>query len=130
MFLKASTDSRLVNALLMTVVGFFIGGAANMISATITADLGKQGPIQGNTEALSTVTGIVDGTGSIGAAIGQILVPLIQTNFDWFYVFYFFIVLVIFIFKNPIKKQDLNLLRFLFFKVCVNQCLYSSVIHT
>lgn len=78
----------------MTVVGFFIGGAANMISATITADLGKQGPIQGNTEALATVTGIVDGTGSVGAAIGQILVPLIQTNLDWKSVFYFFIILV------------------------------------
>jgi len=80
---------------LMTIVGFFVSGAANMISATITADLGKQGPIQGNTEALSTVTGIVDGTGSVGAAIGQILVPLIQNNLDWFAVFYFFIALCV-----------------------------------
>ena len=83
-----------MNAFLMSVVGFFVGGAANMISATITADLGKQGPIQGNKEGLSTVTGIVDGTGSIGAALGQILVPMIQNSFNWFYVFYFFIVLV------------------------------------
>ena len=34
--------------------------------------VGRQGPIQGNTEALATVTGIVDGTGSFGAAIGQV----------------------------------------------------------
>ena len=34
--------------------------------------LGRQGPVQGNTEALATVTGIVDGTGSFGAAIGQV----------------------------------------------------------
>lgn len=80
--------------MLMTIVGFFVGGAANMISATITADLGKQGAIQGNKEGLATVTGIVDGTGSVGAAIGQILVPLIQNNFNWFYVFYLFIALV------------------------------------
>ena len=33
---------------------------------------GKQGPVQGNSEALATVTGIVDGTGSVGAAIGQV----------------------------------------------------------
>lgn len=85
-----------MNAFLMTIVGFFVGGAANMISATITADLGKQGPIQGNKEGLATVTGIVDGTGSVGAAIGQILVPLIQNNLNWFYVFYFFIALVLF----------------------------------
>lgn len=86
-----------MNAFLMSIVGFFIGGAANMISATITADLGKQGPIQGNKEGLATVTGIVDGTGSIGAALGQLFVPLIQDRFNWFYVFYFFIVLVKFI---------------------------------
>lgn len=78
----------------MSIVGFFVGGAANMISATITADLGKQGPIQGNKEGLATVTGIVDGTGSVGAALGQLFVPLIQSNFNWFYVFYFFIILV------------------------------------
>ena len=78
----------------MSVVGFFVGGAANIISATITADLGRQGPIQGNKEGLSTVTGIVDGTGSIGAALGQLLVPIIQTNISWFAVFYLFIVLV------------------------------------
>ncbi|RNA18804.1 sugar phosphate exchanger 3 [Brachionus plicatilis] len=90
-----SSDSKLMNAFLMSIVGFFIGGAANMISATITADLGKQGPIQGNKDGLATVTGIVDGTGSIGAALGQLFVPLIQDRFDWFYVFYFFIVLCV-----------------------------------
>jgi OPA family glycerol-3-phosphate transporter-like MFS transporter 3 len=78
----------------MTVVGFFVGGAANMISGTITADLGRQDAIQGNKEGLATVTGIVDGTGSVGAALGQILVPLIQDKFNWNFVFYFFIVLV------------------------------------
>ncbi len=78
----------------MTVVGFFVGGAANMISGTITADLGQQDAIQGNKEGLSTVTGIVDGVGSIGAALGQILVPIIQNQFNWIFVFYFFIVLV------------------------------------
>ena len=33
---------------------------------------GRQGPVQGNKEALATVTGIVDGTGSVGAALGQV----------------------------------------------------------
>lgn len=94
MFTKESSDSKTMNAFLMAVVGFFIGGAANIISATITADLGQQEALKGNKEGLSTVTGIVDGTGSTGAAIGQILVPLIQEKFDWHYVFYLFIVLV------------------------------------
>lgn len=113
----------------MTIVGFFVSGAANMISATITADLGKQGPIQGNTEALSTVTGIVDGTGSVGAAIGQILVPLIQNNLDWFAVFYFFIALVIIIsFRNYANKKHavaIKLKRLIIIFKCVltNVCI-------
>lgn len=43
-----------------------------MISSAISADLGRQELIQGSSEALATVTGIVDGTGSIGAAVGQV----------------------------------------------------------
>lgn len=30
-----------MNGLLMAVVGFFIGGVANLVSAAISADLGK-----------------------------------------------------------------------------------------
>ena len=80
----------------MTFTGIFIGGPANMISAAITADLGRQEAIlASNAQALSTVTGIVDGTGSFGAAIGQVLIPVIQKQWsDWRFVFYFFIVMV------------------------------------
>ncbi|KAK2498777.1 hypothetical protein MC885_008052 [Smutsia gigantea] len=67
-----SPNDKSINALLMTVTGFFIGGPSNMISSAISADLGRQELIQGSSEALATVTGIVDGTGSIGAAVGQV----------------------------------------------------------
>lgn len=73
--------------------GFFIGGPSNMISSAISADLGRQELIQGSSEALATVTGIVDGTGSVGAAVGQYLVSLIQDNLGWMWVFYFFILM-------------------------------------
>ncbi|PNJ52035.1 SLC37A3 isoform 25, partial [Pongo abelii] len=39
--------------------------------SAISADLGRQELIQRSSEALATVTGIVDGSGSIGAAVGQ-----------------------------------------------------------
>ncbi|WAR26675.1 SPX3-like protein [Mya arenaria] len=39
--------------------------------------VGKQGPIQGNKAALATVTGIVDGTGSVGAALGQTVLTIL-----------------------------------------------------
>lgn len=44
-----------------------------MISSAISADLGRQEALRGSQEALATVTGIVDGTGSIGAAAGQVI---------------------------------------------------------
>lgn len=46
-------------------------------------------------DALATVTGIVDGTGSFGAAIGQILIAVIEqkTN-SWTWVFYFLMVML------------------------------------
>ncbi|MBN3271419.1 SPX3 protein, partial [Polyodon spathula] len=68
-----SPNNQPVNAVLMAITGFFIGGPSNMISSAISADLGRQEELQGSQEALATVTGIVDGTGSVGAAAGQVL---------------------------------------------------------
>ncbi|KAG8147804.1 putative Sugar phosphate exchanger 3 protein, partial [Naja naja] len=86
-----SPNNKPVNAVIMAITGFFIGGPSNMISSAISADLGHQDAIKGNSEALATVTGIVDGTGSIGAAY---LVSLIQEKLGWMQVFYFFILMV------------------------------------
>ena len=55
---------------MMFLLGFFISGLNNMISAACAADLGKQEALKGNTKATSTVTGIIDGSGSMGTAFG------------------------------------------------------------
>lgn len=78
----------------MGVVGFFVSGAANLISAAVAADLGRQEALRGDARALSTVTGIVDGTGSVGAALGQVLIPVLQTWLGWDAVFAMFMVMV------------------------------------
>ena len=57
---------------MIPVTGFLLGGPANMISSAIAADLGSS--VKGSGKALATVTGIIDGTGSVGAAAGQYLV--------------------------------------------------------
>merc|ERR550534_1772954 len=88
---QSAGNDKILNAGLMGVVGFFIGGAANIISAAICADMGRIDELRGNAEALATVTGIVDGTGSVGAAIGQMILPLLENNYGWKFVFYFFI---------------------------------------
>uniref|UniRef100_A0A8C2H3E8 Sugar phosphate exchanger 3 n=2 Tax=Cyprinus carpio TaxID=7962 RepID=A0A8C2H3E8_CYPCA len=88
-----SPNNQLVNGALLATTGFLIGGPSNIISSAISADLGRQGALQNSQQALATVTGIVDGTGSIGAAGGQYLVSLIESKLGWMCVFYFFIIM-------------------------------------
>ncbi|KAM8908454.1 sugar phosphate exchanger 3 isoform 1-T1 [Spinachia spinachia] len=88
-----SPNDQVINAALLSATGFFIGGPSNMISSAISADLGRQEALRGSQQALATVTGIVDGTGSIGAAFGQYLVSLIEGRLGWMCVFYFFILM-------------------------------------
>ncbi|OUC44384.1 putative transporter, major facilitator family protein [Trichinella nativa] len=86
-----SPNDMIINALLMGVAGFFCSGPGNLISAAVSADLGRQKEVANNAQAMSTVTGIVDGTGSVGAAIGQLAIPHLQANLGWNSVFYLFI---------------------------------------
>lgn len=58
-----------------------------MISGVISTDLGKNEIIK-NEEALSTVTGIIDGTGAVGASLGQVVIGVLAT-FSWDLVFAF-----------------------------------------
>uniref|UniRef100_A0A8C9SIT8 Sugar phosphate exchanger 3 n=2 Tax=Scleropages formosus TaxID=113540 RepID=A0A8C9SIT8_SCLFO len=105
-----SPDNQVINAVLLAVTGFFIGGPSNMISSAISADLGRQEVLRGSQEALATVTGIVDGTGSIGAAGGQYLVSLIESRLSWMPVFYFFITMtgVSLLFIGPMIISELR----------------------
>uniref|UniRef100_A0A8C9L7Z6 Sugar phosphate exchanger 3 n=1 Tax=Pavo cristatus TaxID=9049 RepID=A0A8C9L7Z6_PAVCR len=109
---SGSPNSKPINAVIMTITGFFIGGPSNMISSAISADLGRQDLVRGSSEALATVTGIVDGTGSIGAAVGQYLVSLIQENLGWMWVFYFFILMTssTILFISPLIVREIRLL--------------------
>ncbi|XP_069484922.1 sugar phosphate exchanger 3 isoform X2 [Ambystoma mexicanum] len=105
-----SPNNKPINALIMAITGFFIGGPSNMISSAISADLGHQEGIKGSSEALATVTGIVDGTGSIGAAVGQYLVSLIQNSLGWIWVFYFFILMIslTIMFITPLTVREIR----------------------
>ncbi|EGT35886.1 hypothetical protein CAEBREN_08437 [Caenorhabditis brenneri] len=81
------------NALVMTTVGVTVSGPYNLIVGSISIDLGSQPALAGNTQAMSTVSGLLDGTGSAGSAIGQLLIPIIQDELGWKAVFYVFMLL-------------------------------------
>jgi MFS transporter, OPA family, solute carrier family 37 (glycerol-3-phosphate transporter), member 3 len=65
----------------MFSLGFFINSLNNLISSVCAADLGKA--VQGNHRAVATVTGIIDGTGSMGSALGQLIVGVTKDAWGW-----------------------------------------------
>lgn len=75
-----------INIGLMFVTGVFVNGPYALITTAVSADLGTHSSLRGNSRALATVTAIIDGTGSVGAAIGPLLTGYISTK-SWNNVF-------------------------------------------
>lgn len=72
--------SMSVNIVLVLVTGVFVNGPYALITTAVSADLGTHGSLRGNTRALATVTAIIDGTGSVGAAFGPLLTGYISAK--------------------------------------------------
>jgi OPA family glycerol-3-phosphate transporter-like MFS transporter 1/2 len=69
-----------VNIGLMMLAGMLINGPYALITTAVSADLGTHKSIRANGKALATVTAIIDGTGSVGAAIGPLLTGYISSQ--------------------------------------------------
>ncbi|MQL73405.1 hypothetical protein Taro_005752, partial [Colocasia esculenta] len=78
--ISSSSISNTSNTVLMFLSGFFVNGPYALITTAVVADLGTQDMIKGNLRALATVTAIIDGTGSVGAALGPLLTGYISTR--------------------------------------------------
>ncbi|XP_033648104.1 sugar phosphate exchanger 3-like [Asterias rubens] len=106
-------NDLLLNAIILTIVGIFVNGASHVVSSVVSADLGQQDVIRGSKEALATVTGIIDGTGTMGAALGQIVVPVLEMKYGWPPVFYFFVVMIVIgtVFIMPTFVKELKTLH-------------------
>ncbi|KAJ6851102.1 putative glycerol-3-phosphate transporter 1 [Iris pallida] len=74
------------NVALMLVAGVFVNGPYALITTAVSADLGARGPLGGGSRALATVTAIIDGTGSLGAAVGPLLTGYVSAR-SWGAVF-------------------------------------------
>lgn len=71
---------------LMILSGIFVNGPYALITTAVSADLGTHSSLKGNARALATVTAIIDGTGSVGAAVGPFLTGYIASK-SWTAVF-------------------------------------------
>lgn len=67
-----------LNIILLFVAGLFVNGPYALITTSVSASLGQHQSLEGNSKALATVTAIIDGTGSIGAAIGPLVAGLVS----------------------------------------------------
>ena len=70
---------------LQVVAGTFVNGPYALITTAVSAELGTKVK---SSQALATVTAIIDGTGSLGAAVGPFFAGLFSGNGSWSNVFF------------------------------------------
>ncbi|XP_013177255.1 PREDICTED: sugar phosphate exchanger 2 isoform X1 [Papilio xuthus] len=80
-----------LNVALLVLGGVLVNGPYALITTAVSADLGTHSSLAGDAKALATVTAIIDGTGSIGAAIGPMLAGVVSSSGSWSHVFYMLI---------------------------------------
>jgi len=107
---KAVGVTYVSNVILMLCTGFFIGGPENLFTSVISADLGKHDNVAKGTSALATVSGIINGSGSLGAAFGQFAVGYISKVGGWVWVFHFLLIMVCvsFVLVSPMLIKELK----------------------
>jgi len=82
-FLSLPNISKTAIQMTVFISGVLVGGPCNLISSAITADLSRNDKLSGNKQSLSTITGIIDGTASIGAALTQGAIGYFSDSVGW-----------------------------------------------
>lgn len=86
MYHMYGSESLWLNGMLLFLVGIFVNGPYALITTAVAADLGTHESLKGSGRALATVAAIIDGTGSVGAAVGPLITGYIL-NTGWSCVF-------------------------------------------
>ena len=75
------------NVIILVITGLLVNGPYALITTAVSAELGTHKSLRGSGKALATVTAIIDGTGSIGAAVGPFLAGWLAGDNSWSRVF-------------------------------------------
>lgn len=104
--------SLLTCMLLLIIVGALVNGPYSLITTAVSAELGTHSSLGSDSKALATVTAIIDGTGSLGAAFGPMLASYVQ-GFGWDNVFVMLIVSDVLSLALLLRlvKRELHVLR-------------------
>ncbi|XP_065845816.1 glucose-6-phosphate exchanger SLC37A2-like [Oscarella lobularis] len=87
-------ESEKMTIVLSSICGFFLNGPYALVTTAVSADLGTHKSLEGNEKAKAMVAAIIDGTGSIGAAVGPFLTGWVagsDSETGWKNVFYMLI---------------------------------------
>ena len=74
---------------MLCAMGILIGGPNNILTSAVAADLSEHPAVGGNSKSLGTITGIINGSGSITAALGLLVVGPMTKVYGWSSVWYF-----------------------------------------
>merc|ERR1719187_1247109 len=98
------------NIFLTLITGILVNGPYALITTAVSAELGQHPSLRGSSKALATVTAIIDGTGSIGAAIGPLLAGALAGGGEWSLVFYMLVISDGFslLFLSRLTKRELT----------------------
>ena len=80
LFLPALRQSAFHYAAAMISVGAFSGGPAHMYGTAVSVDLGEAAAAAGKPGLVSSLSGLIDGVGTLGAAVGQSIVARVASE--------------------------------------------------
>jgi len=86
---KSEELSPIALLIMLAIMGILVGGPNNIITSAVAADLASHPSVKGSTKSLGTVTGLINGCGSVTASVGLLAVGPLQNNFGWSSVWYF-----------------------------------------
>lgn len=76
--------STIALLVMLFIMGILVGGPNNIITSAVAADLASHPSVRGSNKSLGTVTGLINGTGSVTAAIGlNFIGPLASKYGQW-----------------------------------------------
>jgi len=68
---------------MLACMGILVGGPNNIITSAVAADLSSHPSVRGSSKSLGTVTGLINGCGSLTASVGLLAVGPLQDAFGW-----------------------------------------------
>lgn len=84
-----------------------------MITTAVSAELGNHPSVETGSNAMATVTAIIDGTGSVGAAVGPLLAGLLRdVGPNWIGVFLMVMISDLFAILSLLRITIKEIIRF------------------